>query len=43
MTTQVIRAIQVTDSMSTKYKNDMWTKITNICRLEVRTVRMAQV
>jgi len=49
MTTQVVKALkvlsihsncEVTDCMSTDYKNDMWTEIT-ICRL--RTVRMSQV
>jgi len=41
MTTQVTKAIkfinhsncEITDSMSTNCKNDMWTEITNICRL----------
>jgi len=32
---------EVTHSMSTNCKNDMWTEITNICRL--RTVRMPRV
>jgi len=50
MTTQITKAIEVlsiitnyevTDSMSTNCKTDIWTEITNICRL--RTVRMPQV
>jgi len=41
MTTQVIKATKVTDSMSAKCKNDMWTETTTVCRL--RTIRMAPV